>query len=90
MNIFVDSRMNDERRRQELYRGSVFVHSPSESALKLCRLAQEMIQEAFCPFDPLTIHENLPAEKCAEILAAVKPKFIHHPQSKECIQGMLR
>ena len=90
MNIFVDSRMSDDARRQEIYRGSIFVHSPSESALKLCRLAQEMIEEAFRPFDPLTIHENLPAEKCAEILAVLKPKFIHHPQSKEYIQGMLR
>jgi hypothetical protein len=57
--------------------------------LKLCRLAQEMIEEAFRPFDPLHVHEKLSAEKCAEILGVLKPKFIHDPQSKECIQGML-
>ena len=89
MNIFVDSRMRDADRRKELYRGSVFVNSPSPSALKLCRLAQELIEEAFSPLDPLTIHEHLPAEKCAEILATLKPRFIHHPQAKECIQGIL-
>ena len=33
MNISIDSRTNDETRRQELYRGSVFVLSPSASAL---------------------------------------------------------
>lgn len=90
MNISIDSRTNDETRRQELYRGSVFVLSPSASALNLCRLAQELIEEAFRPLDALKIHQSLPADKCAEILATLKPKFIHHPQCKEYIQGMLQ
>ena len=47
MNIYVNSKMTDEGRRAELYRGAIFVHAPSSSALKLCRLAQGMIEEAF-------------------------------------------
>lgn len=89
MNIFVDAKMTDAKRRAEIYLGAVFIHSPSENSLKLCRLAQEMIEEAFRPFDPLTLHENVTVEKCAEILAELKPKFIHHPKSKEYIQGIL-
>jgi len=89
MNIFVDSKMNDEERRQELYRGAICVRSPSENTLELCGLAQELIEEAFHPLDPLKVHESLHAGKCAEILAVLKPKFIHHPRSKECIQGVL-
>lgn len=89
MNIYVDCKLSDEIRRKELYLGSVFTYSPGPSALKLCQFAQELIEEAFNPLDPLRVHENLPAEKCAEILAGLKPKFIHHPKSKECIQGML-
>ena len=89
MNIYVDSKMNDDARRREIYSGAVIVHSPSPSALELCRLAQSMIEEAFRPFDPLTVHEHLPAEKCAEILGTLKPQFIHHPRSKECIRGVL-
>lgn len=89
MNIYVDAKMNDAQRRSELYGGAVFVHSPSESALKLCRLAQEMIEEALRPFDPLSIHEKIAAEKCSEILAELKPKFIHHPKSKEYIREIL-
>jgi hypothetical protein len=89
MNIYVDSKMNVDAQRREIYRGAVFVHSPSPSALELCRLAQTMIEEAFRPFDPLTVHEHLPAEKCAEILATLKPQFIHHPRAKECIRGIL-
>jgi hypothetical protein len=89
MNIYVDSKMSEAARRRELYQGSLFVHAPSPSALKLCELAQELIDEAFGPRDPLKIHESMPAEKCAAILSVLKPKFIHHPRSKECIQGML-
>jgi len=89
MNIYVDSKMSDDSRRKELYRGSIFVHSPSPSALRLCQLAQSMIEEAFHPFDPLTVHQHITPEKCAEILAVLKPRFIHHPESKQCIQGIL-
>jgi hypothetical protein len=89
MNIYVDSKMSDDARRAELYRGAIFVESPSPSASKLCKLAQEMIEEAFHPVDPMKVHEQIPAEKCAEILAVLKPKFIHHPLSKQCIQGMM-
>ena len=62
----------------------------SPSALKLCQLARDLIQEAFAPLDPLNLHETLPAEKCAQILAVLKPKFIHHPKAKEHVVGMLR
>ena len=89
MNIYVDSKVSEDARRQELYRGAVFVHSPSPSSLELCRLAQDLIEEAFSPFDPLTVHENLSAEKCAEILAVLKPQFIHDLRAKHCIQGLL-
>jgi hypothetical protein len=90
VNIYVDSKMSDDGRRMELYRGAIFVHLPSPGALKLCQLASEMVENAFSPLSPLTAHESLPAEKCAEILAAVKPRFIHHPKAKEYIQQMLR
>jgi hypothetical protein len=89
MNLFFDFQANDERRRQELYRGSVLVFTPSPSSLKLCEFAKEMIEAVFRPHDPLKIHESMPVEKCVEILADLKPKFIHHPKSKELIQGML-
>jgi hypothetical protein len=90
MNIYVDAKLNEDQRRAELYRGSIFVQWPTPSTLKLCQLAKELIEEAFDPLDPLTLHETLPVERCVEILAALKPKFIHHPKSKEYIQGILR
>lgn len=89
MNIFVDSTLSEELRRKAIYDGSVFVHSPSENTLGLCRLAQDMIEAAFHPLDPLRMYESMSAEGCAEILAGLKPKFIHHPKAKEYIQGLL-
>ena len=89
MNLFIDSRMDEEKRRQELYRGSVLVYSPSPSALKLCEFAREMVEAAFHPYDPRKVHEHMAVERCVEILADLKPKFIHHARSKELIQGML-
>jgi hypothetical protein len=89
MNIYVDSKMSDDDRRRELYQGSLFTYSPCLGALNLCGLAQELIKEAFGSLDPIKIHESLPAEKCAEILAVLKPKFIHHPKVKEYLPKML-
>lgn len=89
MNIYADSKVSDEVRRMRLYQGSIFTYSPSPSSLELCAFAQELIEEAFSPLDPLRVHEGLPAEKCADILATLKPRFIHHPKSKKFIRGML-
>jgi hypothetical protein len=90
MNIFVDSALTEDERRKEIYAGSIFAFSPSPSALQLCELARELVQEAFGSLDPQTMHESLPAEESARILSVLKPKFIHHPKSKEFVVGMLR
>jgi hypothetical protein len=89
MNIYYDSKMTDDQRRAQLYGGSLFALSPSAGAVKLCQLAKSMIEDAFGPVDPMKVHEQLPAEKTAEILGVLKPKFIHHPLSKQYIQEML-
>jgi hypothetical protein len=89
MNIFCDSHLDDASRRKELYRGSVFVYSPSPAALAFCEFARELIEGVFQPHDPRKIQECMPVERCVEILAELKPKFIHHPRSKQLIQGML-
>jgi len=89
MNIYVDSKMTDDARRESLYQGSIFVYSPSTNSLKFCQFARELIEAAFAPLDPLRVQESLPVERCAEILGTLKPKFIHHPESKRHIQGLL-
>jgi hypothetical protein len=89
MNVLFDSKIDEAKRREQLYQGSVFVYSPSPAALKFCKFAQEFVETAFQPNDPRKIQEHIPVERCVEILAELKPKFIHHPKSKELIQGLL-
>jgi len=89
VNIYVDSKMSDGDRRKELYQGSIFTRAPGQGALKLCQLAKELIEEAFRPLDPLRVHESMSAEKCAQVLGVLKPKFIHHPKAKEYIAETL-
>jgi hypothetical protein len=88
--IFFDSTVSDDIRRQQLYHGQLFVFSPSASSVALSSFAGEMIQEAFGSLDPLKAQYSMPVEKYAEILAVLKPKFIHHPTSKQFIQGILK
>ena len=89
MNIFIDSNVGDNERRKELFQGSIFFHAVHPSTLKLRDLARELVEQTFAPLDPCKIQEASSAEQVAEILAVLKPKFIHHPKAKEYIQGML-
>ena len=88
--IYFDSPVDDYTRRQGLYQGQLFVYSPSPSSLALSVFARQMIQEAFGSLDPLKAQYSMPVEKYVEILAGLKPKFIHHPKSKQLIQGILQ
>jgi hypothetical protein len=87
--IYFDSSVDDEGRRKQLYQGQLFVYSPSPSSSALCTFAREMIADAFGSYDPLKAQYSMPVERYVEILADLKPKFIHHPKSKQFIQGIL-
>jgi hypothetical protein len=87
--IFFDPPMTDQERRTRLYSGAVMVFSQRPETRALCEHARAMIEEAFAPHDPLTVHEHMPVETCVAILAELKPRFIHHPRSKELIQAVL-
>ncbi len=88
--IFLDAPINDDERRELLFRGQLLVYSPTPSSLKLVNFARKMAQDALQPYEPETAQYHLPVERYAAILAELKPKFIHHPISKECIQGIFR
>ena len=88
--IIIDAPATDEKRRELLYRGQLLVYSPTRSSLALVEFARKMAEEAFHPHDPETAQYHVPVERYAAILAEMKPKFIHAPESKRCIQGMLR
>ena len=88
--LYFDSSMTDEQRRKCLYEGSLFVFPPCPSSTALCEFAREMIQAEFGSLDPRKSQYSLPVEEYAAILSRLKPKFIHHPKSKQYIQDILK
>jgi hypothetical protein len=87
--VFFDAPVNDDARREQLYKGQLFVYSPSPSSRDLCAFAREMIEDAFGALDPREAQYSLPVEDYAAILTKLKPAFIHHPRSKQLLQGIL-
>jgi hypothetical protein len=87
--LIIDAPISEEKKRELLYRGQLLVYSPTPSSLALVDFARKMVEAAFHPLDPETAQFHMPVEKYAAILSDLKPKFIHAPESKKCIQGML-
>lgn len=87
--IFFDAKLSDNDRREHLYKGQIFVYSVCPSAIAMVKFVREMIEEAFAPLDPQIAQYSLPVEEYVEILAKLKPAFIHHPKSKQLLQEIL-
>ena len=87
--LYFNSSMNDVERREGLYQGDLFVYSATPSSRGLCEFARSMCEEAFAPHHPTDAQHHMPVQQYVEILAELKPKFIHHPESKKLIQAML-
>ncbi len=87
--LYFDAKIHDDARRQALYAGDLFVYSARPTTTALIEHAKAMIEAAFAPHDPRNVHEVLDREQCAAILADVKPRFIHHPESKRLLAELL-
>lgn len=87
--VYVDARHDDDARRTELYAGQLFVFSPRPSTIALRDHARAMIEEAFGGVDPLLAQYEMPVERYVEICAPLKPRFIHHPQTKELVKDVI-
>lgn len=87
--IYFDSAHDDERRRRNLYSGALYVFSPRQSLVALCEHARALIEEAFGGLDPRTAQYHMPVERYVEICAPLKPRFIHHPRTKELVRQVL-
>ncbi len=87
--VYVDSNVSDELRRGRLYAGQLFVISPRPSTVALCEFAKEMIQEAFGAIDPLEAQYHMPVEQYVAIVTPLKPKFIHHPETKKLLRELV-
>lgn len=87
--VFFNPSMDDTTRRQYLYEGQLVICSANPASLALIAHAQAMIADAFGAIDPQTAQHDLPVEEFVAVLAELKPRFIHHPRSKELICALL-
>src|ERR1700686_5143182 len=87
--IHYDSPLADAERRAQLYAAGLFVYGPTASSRRLVELGIAMAVEAFTPLDPQRAQFELPVTRYAQILAALKPAFIHHPECKRLLPGLL-
>jgi len=87
--LHFDARVSDDERRARLYRGEIFVYGPRAATLALCEFARELVRDALAPHDPELAQHALPVERFAALLAELKPRFIHHPESKRLIRAVL-
>jgi hypothetical protein len=62
---------------------------PSAASLALVKHARDQIEAAFAPRHPQQAHEELDVTETVEILARLKPQFIHHPQTRSQLQRLL-
>lgn len=87
--VYFDSVLGDVERRRSIYAGDVFIFGASSASRALADIARGMLEEAFAPHDPRTIHEHMTAEDVAAVLARLKPAFIHHPECKKVIPRIM-
>lgn len=87
--VLLDPPRSDETWRSEIYDGRIIILSPIPEMRAVIEHTRAMVEEAFAPLDPQRAHESLPVEKCVEILAKLKPSYIHHPRTKQLIQDAL-
>lgn len=87
--VYQDPTFDDDRRRRELYAGNLVVYSQRAAVRAVVDFARSLVVEAFGDLDPLTAQHQMPAERFAEILGVLKPKFIHHEESKRLLKALL-
>ena len=87
--VFTNPDITDDERRARIYSGQVLVHSASPESLALIEHARNLITELFGGRDPQTAQFDMAVEDYVKLLAELKPRFIHHPESKERVKPMI-
>jgi hypothetical protein len=78
----------DELRRRNLYRGDLYVFSPTASILDLIDHARAMIEQAYGA-DPTRAQYAVTAEQFSAIGGPLKPRFIRHPETMKLLKRVV-
>jgi hypothetical protein len=87
--VQVDQRVPSKAQRAQVYAGAIAITSPTPTSVAFATFAREMTEEAFGGLDPELAQFELSVDEYATILNALKPRFIHHPESKRLLRILL-
>lgn len=87
--LYVNASHGDDQRRARLYEGQLYLYAARESTKALCQFAGELCRQAFAPLHPTEAQHSMKVEDFVRVAADVKPRFIHHPESKRLIRAVL-
>src|SRR3984893_9708789 len=89
MDISFNPAGGDEGRRLPRYQGELTILPPSPASCALVEFARDQIEAAFAPCHPQHAHERLRLTEAVEILARLKPQFIHDALTRNRLQRLL-
>jgi hypothetical protein len=87
--VHYDSQLTDDERRAALYGGDIFLTSADPATVSFIMFTRQLVEEAFNGLDPETAQHELSLDRYVEILSDLKPRFIHHPESKVFLRQIL-
>lgn len=86
VNVHIDPEFTDAALRERVYAGDVVVRTHVPEIAAFAEFTKDLVTEAFAPHDPLTIQQARSHSELADLLIEFKPRFIHHPESKEHVR----
>jgi hypothetical protein len=89
MDVCFNPAYDDDSRRVRAFQGELTVLPPSPASLALVEFARDQIESAFAPHHPQHAHKALAVTETVNILARLKPTFIHHRETRTRLQCLL-
>ncbi len=88
--IYFDSPHSASIRRENIFRGDIYVFSPRPSTRAFVDFTRQSASEAFAPYDPCDAQHHMPAEEFATLLSELKPRFMHDPKVRDQLRAILK
>lgn len=86
VNVRVNPSLDEAERRTALYAGDVVVYTDVPEIADFAAFTRGLIEEVFAPDVPTAVHASRTSDELADLLIDFKPRFIHHPESKEHVR----
>src|SRR5262245_32861985 len=87
---YLNSKVEDDARRQLVFQGNLFLYSARPSVIKLCEHAQKMIGDTFAGKNPRKAQYDMAVSDFISVVAPLKSKFTNDEGTKKLVQEVLQ